>query len=133
MTLDKLPIGESGVITQVGGEGALRCRLLDMGLIPRTQVTVRKAAPMGDPIEIRIRGYELTLRLDDAANISIEPAEDLPATDVVDDEKTQNKKSDEKKPSLLKRIFKKNKKDDNKSNLRLPAIRTAEKPRCLTH
>lgn len=73
MTLDKLPIGESGVITQVGGEGALRCRLLDMGLIPRTQVTVRKAAPMGDPIEIHLRGYELTLRLEEAKEITIMP------------------------------------------------------------
>ena len=75
MTLDKLPIGESGVITQVGGEGALRCRLLDMGLIPRTQVTVRKAAPMGDPIEIHLRGYELTLRLEEAKEITIMPTD----------------------------------------------------------
>ena len=49
-------------ITAVGGEGTLRCRLLDMGLIPKTAVEVRKVAPMGDPIEIRIRGYELTIR-----------------------------------------------------------------------
>lgn len=75
MTLDKLPIGHSGVITQVGGEGALRCRLLDMGLIPRTFVTVRKAAPMGDPIEIHLRGYELTLRLEDAEQITVIPAD----------------------------------------------------------
>lgn len=114
MKLNELKVGQSAVITAVGGEGALRNRLIDMGLIPKTRLTLRKVAPMGDPIEIRIRGYELTLRLDDAANISIEPAEDLPATDVVDDEKTQNKKSDKKKPSLFKRIFKKNKKDENK-------------------
>ncbi|MGN0637881.1 MAG: ferrous iron transport protein A [Huintestinicola sp.] len=75
MTLDKLPIGQSGIITQVGGEGALRCRLLDMGLIPRTQVTVRKAAPMGDPIEIHLRGYELTLRLEEAKEITIMPTD----------------------------------------------------------
>lgn len=75
MTLDKLPIGHSGVITQVGGEGALRCRLLDMGLIPRTQVTVRKAAPMGDPIEIHLRGYELTLRIEEAKQITIMPTD----------------------------------------------------------
>lgn len=75
MTLDKLPIGSSGVITAVGGEGALRCRLLDMGLIPKTQVTVRKSAPMGDPIEIHLRGYELTLRLEDAKQITIMPIE----------------------------------------------------------
>ena len=67
MTLDELSVGHSGVITQVGGEGILRCRLLDMGLIPGTAVTVIKVAPMGDPIEIRLRGYELTLRKEDAA------------------------------------------------------------------
>lgn len=71
MTLDKLPVSQSGVITKVGGEGALRLRLLDMGLIPRTRVTMVKIAPMGDPIEIRIRGYELTLRKEDAAYIEI--------------------------------------------------------------
>ncbi len=75
MTLDKLPIGKSAVIVQVGGEGALRCRLLDMGLIPRTRVTVRKAAPMGDPIEIHLRGYELTLRLEEAKQITVKPEE----------------------------------------------------------
>ncbi len=72
MTLDKLKIGESAVITAVGGEGPLRCRLLDMGLIPKTQVTLVKVAPMGDPIEIHVRGYELTLRAEDAAKIEIE-------------------------------------------------------------
>lgn len=72
MTLDKLKIGSSAVIRSVGGEGALRLRLLDMGLIPRTKVTMRKIAPMGDPIEITVRGYELTLRVADAMNIEIE-------------------------------------------------------------
>ena len=71
MTLDKLSIGGSGTITAVGGEGALRCRLLDMGLIPRTAVTLQKVAPMGDPMEIRVRGYELTLRVEDARNIQV--------------------------------------------------------------
>lgn len=73
VTLDRLPIGGSGVITEVGGEGALRLRLLDMGLIPRTKVTVRKAAPMGDPIELYLRGYELSIRLEEARNISVRP------------------------------------------------------------
>ena len=73
MTLKELGVGKSGVITAVGGEGVLRCRLLDMGLIPNTKVTVVKIAPMGDPMEIRLRGYELTLRLDDAAQIEIMP------------------------------------------------------------
>lgn len=75
MTLDQLPVGQSGTITAVGGEGPLRCRLLDMGLIPGTAVTVRKVAPMGDPIELRLRGYELTLRKADAANITVEQKE----------------------------------------------------------
>ena len=72
MTLDKLAVGSSAVIRTVGGSGALRCRLLDMGLIPRTQVTLQKIAPMGDTIEIRVRGYELTLRLEDARKIELE-------------------------------------------------------------
>lgn len=72
MTLDQVKIGESSIIKAVYGEEALRCRLLDMGLIPHTEVMVRKAAPMGDPIELRLRGYELTLRLEDAQNIEVE-------------------------------------------------------------
>lgn len=76
MTLETLPVGKTAMITAVGGEGALRCRLLDMGLIPGTAVTVRKIAPMGDPIEIRIRGYELTIRMEDAKKIEISPAEE---------------------------------------------------------
>ena len=71
MTLNELKIGQSAVITAVGGEGALRCRLLDMGLTPRAAVTLQKIAPMGDPIQIRVRGYELTLRREDAARIEV--------------------------------------------------------------
>ena len=71
MTLDELHIGDSGVIATVGGEGALRRRLLDMGLTPKTRVTVRKMAPMGDPIELHLRGYELTIRAEDARKIEI--------------------------------------------------------------
>jgi len=71
MTLDELPIGKEGEITQVGGEGVLRCRFLDMGLIPKTKVTVTKVAPMGDPIELRLRGYTLTIRIEDARNIHV--------------------------------------------------------------
>lgn len=70
-TLDELGLGESAVIEKIGGEGALRLHLLDMGLIPRTKVTLEKRAPMGDPIEIRIRGYELTLRVSDAKNVVV--------------------------------------------------------------
>lgn len=71
-TLDRLKIGQQSKIVQVKGEGALRRHLLDMGLTPHTEVMVRKVAPMGDPIEIQLRGYELTLRLDDAKNIVTE-------------------------------------------------------------
>ncbi len=71
MTLDQLPPGQSGVLDIVGGEGALRRRLLDMGLTPGTRVTVRKVAPMGDPIELFLRDYVLTIRKDDAANITL--------------------------------------------------------------
>ena len=71
MTLKDLNIGESAVITAVGGEGALRQHFLDMGLIPGEEVTLVKFAPMGDPMELSIHGYELTLRLDDAARIGV--------------------------------------------------------------
>lgn len=71
MTLDQLKPGNSGILDTIGGEGALRRRLLDMGLTPNTKVTVRKVAPMGDPIELFLRGYVLTLRKDDAAKITL--------------------------------------------------------------
>jgi len=72
MTLDKLPVGKQAIITTVGGQGPLRCRLLDMGIIPKAAVTMQKIAPMGDPLEIHIRDYELTLRKEDAKNIEVE-------------------------------------------------------------
>lgn len=74
MTLDKLPLGQEAVITAVGGEGTLRCRLLDMGLIPKTRVRVEKVAPLGDPLELRVRGYSLSLRKEDAGKIEVEVA-----------------------------------------------------------
>ena len=76
MKLSELPIGHSGTVTAVGGEGALRQHFLDMGLIPGAEVTAVKLAPMGDPLELRLHGYELTLRLADAAEIGIEPLAD---------------------------------------------------------
>ena len=75
MTIDDLQIGQSGIVSHVGGEGALRLRFLDMGLIPGTKVSLQKVAPMGDPIQIRLRGYELTIRREDARMIGIEEAE----------------------------------------------------------
>lgn len=75
MRLNELPIGKEAIITKVGGEGALRCRLLDMGIIPKTKVMVTKVAPMGDPIELRLRGYTLTIRIEDAKNIEVKEGE----------------------------------------------------------
>ena len=71
MTLDKLKMGKKGIIQSIGGEGALRRRLLDMGLTPNTTVMVRKVAPLGDPIELHLRSYELTIRQEDAKKIEI--------------------------------------------------------------
>ena len=75
MTLKDLAVGKSGRVLAVGGEKVLRRRLLEMGITPRTTVAVKKAAPMGDPIELLLRGYVLTLRLEDAEKIAIEEAE----------------------------------------------------------
>ena len=72
MLLSELSVGQTAVVTRVGGDGALRQHFLDMGLIPGADVTLVKFAPMGDPMELRLHGYELTLRLDDAARIEIE-------------------------------------------------------------
>lgn len=77
MTLNELKTGSSGIITAVGGDGPLRCRLLDIGLIPHTRVTLQKVAPMGDPIEIRVRGYELTLRVEEAQKIEVKEAAEI--------------------------------------------------------
>lgn len=72
MTLRDLGVGKSGRVTAVGGERVLRHRLLEMGITPRTVVTVKKVAPMGDPMELLLRGYVLSLRLADAGQITIE-------------------------------------------------------------
>ena len=72
MTLDELKIGQSAIITKVGGDGALRQHFLDMGVIPGSELTLVKFAPMGDPMQLLIHGYELTLRKDDAAKIDID-------------------------------------------------------------
>ena len=76
MTLNQLKSGQSAVIDAVGGEGELRQHFLDMGVIPGARVTLIKLAPMGDPMELQIHGYELTLRLDDAAKIEIHEIRD---------------------------------------------------------
>ena len=69
--LSELSIGEKGVVTAVKGEGAVRRRLFDMGITPGAEVYLRKKAPLGDPIEISLRGYELTLRKSEAAHVEI--------------------------------------------------------------
>lgn len=74
-TLDQLAIGETGLIKRVEGEGRLRRRLLDMGVTPNTTIYLRKKAPFGDPLEITIRGYELSLRKSEAALIVLEVEE----------------------------------------------------------
>ena len=76
-TIRDLTIGEHGRVTRVGGEGALRQHFLDMGVIPGAEVTIVKYAPMGDPVELEIHGYELTLRLDEAAKIDVERIDKL--------------------------------------------------------
>ena len=74
MKLSELKVGESGIIESVGGEGIHRQHFLDMGVIPGAAITLKKLAPMGDPMEFTIYGYELTLRVDDASKIEIKPA-----------------------------------------------------------
>lgn len=90
MEMDKLKPKQSAFITRVGGDGALRHHLLDMGLTPGTEITLQKIAPMGDPIQIEVRGYELTLRLDEAKKIEIE---NIHERKVVADNKPQRHKS----------------------------------------
>ena len=72
MSLKELSIGKSGRVVSVGGERVLRRRLLEMGITPRTVITVKKIAPMGDPMELLLRGYVLSLRLEDAEKIEVE-------------------------------------------------------------
>ncbi|MBX9035283.1 ferrous iron transport protein B [Gordonibacter massiliensis (ex Traore et al. 2017)] len=78
-TLNNLPIGKTATVVAVGGEGSLRQHFLDMGIIPQVDVTMVKHAPMGDPVEVSIHGYELTLRLDDARKIEVEDERDAAA------------------------------------------------------
>ena len=113
MTLRELGIGESCIIKVVGGEGALRQHFLDMGVIPGAEMTLIKFAPMGDPMELRVHGYELTLRLDDAEKIEIEK---IAAVAELRDEKdlgTEDSKSGKDKSSS---------KDRGKSKVHHPGL-----------
>ena len=71
MTLDNVKPGQGGIISSIGGKGMLRRRLLDMGLMPNTRVHVRKVAPLGDPIELSLRNYVLTIRREEASKIEL--------------------------------------------------------------
>ena len=71
-TLDAFAIGESGIVKTVQGEGKMKRRLFDMGITPGAQIYLRKCAPLGDPIEVTLRGYELTLRKTEAALVTME-------------------------------------------------------------
>ena len=71
MTLNELEVGKIAKVVRINGEGAVKRRIMDMGLVKGTEVTVRKVAPLGDPIEITVRGYELSIRKDEAASIEI--------------------------------------------------------------
>ena len=92
MTLRELEIGSSGRITAVGGEGSLRQHFLDMGVIPGAEIRLIKLAPMGDPMEFRIHGYELTLRLADAEKIEIEKLPDAGVDENADDREAAGKR-----------------------------------------
>lgn len=91
MNLGELKAGQSCLIKSVGGEGALRQHLLDMGIIPGAKVTIVKFAPMGDPVEIRIHGYELSLRLEDAKNISVNIIDTTPEENKPEKKQSQPK------------------------------------------
>ena len=73
--LNEFVPGQRGVVKRIQGEGNIRRRLFDMGVTPGADITLRKLAPLGDPVEVTLRGYELTLRLDDARNITLEEAD----------------------------------------------------------
>jgi len=100
MTLKELEIGKSAIITTVGGDGALRQHFLDMGVIPGTRVKLIKYAPMGDPMELLISGYELTLRLDDAAKIEISVSGETTETFAGEEKKDKEPRTSREHPGL---------------------------------
>lgn len=71
-TLNKLSVGQEGVVCFIAGDGKIKRRLFDMGVTPGAKILLRKVAPLGDPIEVRLRGYELSLRKDEAATVTVE-------------------------------------------------------------
>ena len=97
MNLAELKTGHSAKILKVGGEGALRQHFLDMGVIPGAELKLEKLAPLGDPMELRIHGYELTLRLDDAKLIDIEEIEEKDTDNSAFPEEKEGKKKKERR------------------------------------
>ena len=93
MTIDRLELGREAVILRVGGEGSTRTHFLGMGLTPGTRIKVIKRAPMGDPIEIQVRGYALTLRKSDAAGIEVHLLEEGTPAEVFDHPKNERTQS----------------------------------------
>ncbi|HAJ97777.1 MAG TPA: ferrous iron transporter B, partial [Ruminococcus sp.] len=91
MNLKEANIGQTVKVVKLGGDGAIRQHFLDMGIIPETEITLMKYAPLGDPVELRLHGYELTLRLDDAEKIEVVPVTESPKATV----KKHGKKSHE--------------------------------------
>lgn len=108
-TLDEFVIGEAGIIANIGGDGKIRRRLFDMGITPGARVTLRKRAPLGDPIEVTIRGYELTLRKSEAIAVFMKDCV-LPTTKSVDEAKAELQIAKEKLQSA-KKALKGNKND----------------------
>ena len=88
MTISELGIGSWGKVTEVGGEGVLRRHLLDMGIIPGADVKMVGAAPLGDPLQIIVNGYTLTLRIAEAAQIKIEPVDEAPVSPLLEDDES---------------------------------------------
>ena len=91
MNLGQLKAGESCIVSTVGGEGALRQHFLDMGIIPGAEITIVKFAPMGDPVEVSIHGYELTLRLDDAHKIAVSKLDKKTAEEIAESDSKKRK------------------------------------------
>lgn len=105
-TLDQFIIGQSGVITAVGGDGRVRRRLFDMGVTPGAEVTLRKKAPLGDPIEVTMRGYELTLRAAEALAVTCEYSEEE-ERELIAKKEQKNAHTKEKKTKMRFSLFKK--------------------------
>ena len=94
MTLRDVRIGDTVIVTKITGEGAVKRRIMDMGITKRTEIYVRKVAPLGDPIEVTVRGYELSLRKADSEMVEVEPIE-TDAAEAIDEANTEALASEE--------------------------------------